>query len=255
MSYMKSLVIIPAYNEIKTVKNVVKVCKKYASDILIIDDGSTDGTYETIKDLKIKILRNKINRGKGYSIRKGFDYAIKKKYDVVITTDADGEIPLSEIPKLINKLTKDVDIVIGKRDIYRSFLRKNLNKFALFWINFTTGYRLHDPYSGLRAFKVLALKKMKLCSDRFEIEPEMILEASKNNLNMKEVVIGCGKLSPSKLNLHDQIYINNFFDKWVLKNITHLNLNVHKKIFLFISCHIGRIIGKILEQFIKGYSN
>jgi len=251
MIKMKSLVIIPAYTEEKTIRTVINECKKLKSYVLVIDDGSIDGTYEIIKKLNIGIIKNKKNKGKGYSLRKGFDYAIRNNYDIVITMDADGEIIPSEIPKLVNNLKKDVDIVVGRRKVYRSVIRKLLNQFVLFWINYATGYKLNDPYSGLRTFKVSALKKMNLCSDRFEIEPEIILEASKNKFRLEEVEIECGKFSHSKLNFYDHILINNFFDKWVLNNINYLDISSYKKIFLLLSCNFGYMVGRIFEKLIK----
>lgn len=240
----KTLLIIPAYNESKSIKEVVASAKRYIKNILVIDDGSTDNTIERIKDTLL--IKNKKNRGKGYSLRKGFNYAIKHNYDFVVTMDADGEHSPKDIPYLLKKIKKS-DMVVGERDRFRSANRRLLNYWA------TLGVRLilptiKDTQCGFRAIKTNLLKKMNLTSDNFEIELEMLLETLKNKAKITTLKIAYHPTKTSKMRFNDYIKINNLYDRWIIKNHRFLNINKFKKIVLITSVHLGLAIGNLLEK-------
>jgi len=244
----KTLVIIPAYNEEKNIEEIIKKCKHYCSNILVVDDGSTDNTAKIVKENKVSLLKNKKNNGKGFSIRRGISFAIKKKFDKIVFIDADGEREPSDILKLLRNLTPEKDFVIGIRNKYRSKQRKLLNKFVVFWLNLATNYNIKDVCSGFFAFKVNSIKELDLISNGFEIETEIILESFKHGLEIVPQKIKSNKFSESKLKKKDYLIINIFFDKWIIKNIFNLKLSKIKKIFLFISSIIGLLIGKSLQK-------
>ena len=123
---MKTICIIPVYNENQTVlKDLVIETKKHVDKVLVVDDGSKS----IITDIGCKILRNKQNYGKGYSLRKGFGYAIKNNFDIVITLDGDGEHNPKNIPMFINSVIEEKGLIIGERNRFRSFSRLIINKF------------------------------------------------------------------------------------------------------------------------------
>lgn len=240
----KTLLIIPAYNESKSIKEVVASAKRYIKNILVIDDGSTDNTIERIKS--ILLIKNKKNKGKGYSLRKGFNYAIKHNYDFVVTMDADGEHNPKDIPYLLKKIKKS-DMVVGERDRFRSANRRLLNYWA------TLGVRsilptIRDTQCGFRAIKTKLLKKMNLTSNNFEIELEMLLEALKNRAKITTLKIAYHPTKTSKMRFKDYIKINNLFDRWVIKNNKFLKMDKFKKIGLIISAYCGLAIGSIFEK-------
>ena len=240
----KALLIIPTYNEEKSIKEVLIAAKKYIKDILVINDCSTDNTVKEIK--KVILIKNKENKGKGYSLRKGFIYAINHNYDVIITMDADGEHNPKDIPLLLEKIKK-TDIVVGERNIFRSKKRRLLNYWTNLWVRLMLPY-LKDTQCGFRAIKLDLLKKMNLTSNNFEIELEMLLEALKNKAKIAKFNITYSPVRTSKMGFRDYIKINNLFDRWIIKNHKFLNINKFKKISLIISAYCGLTIGSIFER-------
>lgn len=134
----KTLVIIPAYNEEKRVLSVVTECRKYTNkeiDIIVINDGSEDGTLKVCEENGLDVISIPFNMGVGNTLKTGFKYAIENRYKYVITLDADGQHNPSDIPKFLDELKSDeYDIIIGSR-----FL--NENKYDGSWIR-TFGIKL-----------------------------------------------------------------------------------------------------------------
>ena len=151
----KLLIIIPAYQEEQNILKTIKKLKKVA-DILVVDDGSTDKTFENAKKSGAKIIRNFSNKGYGFSIKKGLLFGLNKKYEYFITTDADGQHKLNSIIKMTKKISKYDDIICGKRDLYNRFSEKIFCKiFKIIW-------KISDPLCGLKAYKKKILIKINL---------------------------------------------------------------------------------------------
>ncbi|MBI4170644.1 MAG: glycosyltransferase family 2 protein, partial [Candidatus Aenigmarchaeota archaeon] len=112
---MKVAIVMPAYNEEKTIGSAVKGCKRYGT-VIVINDASKDKTAEVAKNAGATVITHKINRGLGGALRTGFDAALKTGADVIITIDADGQHLPEEIPKFINKIKEGYDFVLGARD-------------------------------------------------------------------------------------------------------------------------------------------
>lgn len=145
-------IIIPTFNEEKTIGPLIKKLKKYGK-IILIDDFSTDNTFSISNKFKIKILRNKKKMNYDKSLNKGFEYAKKKLFQYAMTIDADGEHNPREVSKFIKFLDKNNDLVLGKRNIFgrpaelfASFLSKKFLKIS-------------DPFCGLKAYKLSWIKK------------------------------------------------------------------------------------------------
>ncbi len=120
----KILIVIPAFNEGDTVAKVISGCRKHMpenADLIVINDGSTDRTYEVCQEEGIDVINTPFNQGIGNALQTGFRYAIEKNYDFLINLDADGQHNPADLPKFIEKLREGkFDIVIGSR-----FLKKN----------------------------------------------------------------------------------------------------------------------------------
>lgn len=112
---MKIGVLICAYNEEKHIRKVVDNCLKQIKDVIVVEDGSKDNTLTELKKTKAKILRQKINKGKGEALRKGFNYGLRKKYDYLILLDGDGQHDPKEIPKFLEAIKGNPDLIIGCR--------------------------------------------------------------------------------------------------------------------------------------------
>jgi len=188
----KTLAIIPAYNEEKTIGNVVKIAKKYVDEVVVINDGSKDKTEEIAKKAGAKIITHKTNKGLGKSLRDGFRYALNKDFDIIITLDADGQHNPKEIPKFIKAINEGYEFVLGERDLSKYPLIKKIGNFFLnFMTNIITGTTLRDTESGFRAYSKDALKKIfpYLKANRYEIASEIIFAVGYYDIKYKNVKI------------------------------------------------------------------
>jgi glycosyltransferase involved in cell wall biosynthesis len=194
-------VVIPAYNEEKTIGDVVSNAISTMDsvglpyEIIVVDDGSTDSTKMIASKYKAIILSNGRNRGKGYALRKGFLHA---QGDIIVTMDADGAHKAKEIPDLISPLFNGVDIAAGSRFLgHGKDSIKKLHRFGNFMFNFTitvmTGKRVTDSQSGFRAFKRHVLESFNLESLGYSIETEITVKSLKNGFVFREKPITCEK--------------------------------------------------------------
>src|SRR3989344_2072584 len=151
---MKLIVIIPAYNEEKTIKEVIKGLKeKGYNDIIVVDDGSPDKTFELASKEKVKVYRHIINRGLGGALNTGITAALRENADFIVTFDADGQHDVDDIEKLVKALEEGYDVAIGNRiNKEMPFLRSLGNRGLDFvtWMLF--GIKVKDSQSGLRMF-------------------------------------------------------------------------------------------------------
>jgi glycosyltransferase involved in cell wall biosynthesis len=194
-------VVIPAYNEEKTIGNVIEETIQIMDslglpyEIIVVDDGSTDRTREVASRYKATVLSNGRNRGKGYALRKGFQHT---QGDIVVTIDADGSHKPKEIPDLINPLFNGADIVAGSRFLgdgrnHTCKLHMLGNHLINTAIMVLTRKLITDSQTGLRAFKREFLQKIHLESYGYEIETEITVKSLKNGFKLKEVPISCEK--------------------------------------------------------------
>ena len=190
---MKTILIIPAFNEEKAIGDIIEKSFQYVDDILVVDDGSKDNTYEIVKNTDALIIRHETNLGKGVALRDAFNYI--KNYDIVVTIDGDGQHDPSEIPKLIKPIKEaKADLVNGSRYLdgfdddtpaYRRVGQRVLDIAT----NITSGTSVTDSQSGFRAFKGDTIKYYRFRDTGFGIESEMLADASENNLKIIEVPI------------------------------------------------------------------
>jgi glycosyltransferase involved in cell wall biosynthesis len=196
---MKVSIIIPCYNEAKTIKEIISRVlnyKDFNKEIIVIDDNSTDGTLEILnkeynKKLIDNLLVNSKNLGKGYSVRRGIEVA---KGDVIIIQDADLEYDPSDYPRLINPIVKNyADVVYGSRFIGSDQKRvlHYWHSLANYWLttlsNIFTDLNLTDMEVGYKAFRSSVIKDIQLKENRFGFEPEITAKISKKKIKIFEV--------------------------------------------------------------------
>ena len=178
---MKILTIVPCYNAERFIEDTIADIKKYQKNVLVIDDGSTDNSYNVMKKVKgIKVLRHKHNKGKGAALKTGFRYAIKNRFDAVITIDADGQHKASDIPKFVDKIHK-FDIVVGSRmhNVRNMPLRRIIaNGISSFIVSLKCRQKVPDSQSGYRLIKTDVIKDVKLEQDGYQMETELLLKAA-----------------------------------------------------------------------------
>ena len=193
---MKLSVVIPAYNEINTILEVIKRVEStpFNKEIIIVDDGSTDGTREVIEKINkdnVKVILNKRNRGKGHALRRGLKEITG---DIVIIQDADLEYYLDEYPFLINKIINEkADVVYGSRfsGARRIFFFHHYlgNKLLNFIASLLFNYNVTDLMTCYKAFRARVIKELDLKADGFGIEAEITAKVFKKNLRVYEVPI------------------------------------------------------------------
>lgn len=195
---MKVLVIVPAFNESQVISKVIQSIPKKLKgisklEVVLIDDGSKDRTISEAKKTGITIASHIINRGLGATIRTGFEIARQKGADIMVTFDGDGQHNPKDIQKLINPIIdKKADFIVGSR-----FIRNQqvpLDRFIINWIaNFITfalyGVLSSDSQSGLRAFSKKAINKIDVKADKMDFSSELLLEAKRSNLVIREIPI------------------------------------------------------------------
>jgi len=187
------LACIPAYNEEKTIVEVVKKSSKYA-DVVVCDDGSTDNTAKLAKEAGAKIISHKKNRGYGAAIASLFEYAREKNADIMVTIDGDGQHDPDQIPILINTITQhNVDVVIGSRFLDRQTktpeYRKRGIKIITSASNYGTGFNVSDAQSGFRAYSKSAIDSIHPTEDGMSVSTEILLKISNKGLSLAEVPI------------------------------------------------------------------
>ena len=183
-------VIIPAYDEEKRIKEVIRGTKKYIKNIIVVDDGSKDKTYDVAKKEGIVVLKHIINLGKGAALKTGCEFALDKGAEFFIVMDADSQHEPKEIPKFLNEL-KNVPIVLGFRRLSKDMpiilkLGNNvINKIT----KLLYGIILHDTQCGYRAFSSDAYRKIKWKASDYSMESEIIANIGKKRLKYKEIPI------------------------------------------------------------------
>jgi glycosyltransferase involved in cell wall biosynthesis len=182
-------VVIPAYNEAPTVHDVAARAQQYCRNVIVVDDGSTDGTPAILADLKITLLRNEENLGKAGSLWRGFQYAIAQGAVGVVTLDADGQHAPEETPLFVAASLGNPDaLVIGarRRDQRKtSFWRYAANRIADFWVGWAAGVHLQDSQSGFRLYPASLLRTIVVKTDKsrsFVFESEILIEASRRGV-------------------------------------------------------------------------
>lgn len=190
---MKTCVIIPSHNEAAMIGRLVKQVMGEALAVLVVDDGSTDNTFQAAKNNGAVTLKNQLNEGKGASLITGFNYALKQGFDAVVTMDGDGQHLPEDIPLFIASAERSKSgIFVGNRMLNvgnMPLLRRATNKFMSWLISALAGQDIPDSQCGFRLIKREVLEKLSLKSARFEIESEMLIKAARLGFKIESVPI------------------------------------------------------------------
>lgn len=190
-------IVIPTYNNSKTLTRVLDGVLTFTNDIIVVNDGSTDITSAILQNYSDRITIKHIeqNGGKGLALRTGFQMAATAGYDFAITIDSDGQHFPSDIPVFINELenseTKNV-LYIGSRNMEQEGVPAKSsfgNKFSNFWFWFETGIKLEDTQSGYRLYPLHIIKNFHFFTTKFEFEIEVIVKAAWKGVEVKNVPV------------------------------------------------------------------
>ena len=186
-------VIVPTYNNHKTLKKVLDSILRYTSNIIIINDGSTDNTSEILKSYsQLTQIHHPENLGKGRALRNGFRKATYMNFEYAITIDSDGQHFAADIPDFISEIQNEPNsLLIGSRNMTQENVPKKSsfgNKFSNFWFKFETGIKLDDTQSGFRLYPLQLLPK-QYYTNKFEFEIEVIVRSAWKGIPVKNIPI------------------------------------------------------------------
>lgn len=177
-------VLIPTYNNIDTISQVIADVLEYCDDVYVINDGSTDNTLAEIEkhSEKIKLISYQENKGKGNALILGFRQAYKDGFKYAITIDSDGQHYASDLPNFSKELEKEKNaVIIGSRQLNEKDISSGssfANKFSNFWFKVETGITMQDTQSGYRLYPLEPISKMKFFTKKYEFEIEIIVRLS-----------------------------------------------------------------------------
>lgn len=190
---MNIFIVIPTYNEAKTIGSIVKNLVARNFRIIVVDDGSKDKTIIEANKYGAELIIHRHNIGKGRSIREGLEYALKNNCDIAITMDGDGQHSLNDIDRFIEEYKHSGgDIVLGNRlhdPKKMPFIRWCTNVAMSFMLSFIMAERVDDSQCGYRLISKNAIEKMSLGTDKYEIESEILFEAKRHGLKISSVNI------------------------------------------------------------------
>ena len=200
------LLAIPVYNEAKYIDNVLSEVAKYAKEVLVIDDGSTDETPMLLARHPVEVIRHNENRGYGRSMQDMFRWARIDGFDWLITMDCDEQHEPSSIPHFISRIEADEsDIISGSRYLKSLPLddapppdRREINKLLTKEINTQLGTQLTDSFCGFKAYRVSALKDLSFDIDGYEFPIQFWVQACAHDLIVEEIPVRLIYNDPSR---------------------------------------------------------
>jgi len=190
----KRVIVIPAYNEEKTIAEAVRGALQAADRVLVVDDGSSDRTSEIASAAGATVVRHAVNRGLGGALGTGIEGALRLGADLIATMDADGQHRPEDAKRAMDRVAEgDVDFVIGSRMLEKKGNMPARRRFAQFLGNALT-YALFrkwvsDSQSGLRAMSRHAAERIRIRSSRMEVSSEFVKEVVDKRLRLAEIPI------------------------------------------------------------------
>jgi len=188
-------VVIPTYNNERTVGAVIQGVLQECPDVFVINDGSTDRTKEILASFgnRIRVIEFEKNRGKGAALREGLKQSADSGFRYAITIDSDGQHLPTDIPIFLNALTEQPDsLLLGARNLKLEGAPAKSsfgNKFSNFWIWVMTGLRLPDSQTGFRCYPLIPMRRMRFFTRKFEFEVEVIVRSAWRGIPVKSVSV------------------------------------------------------------------
>jgi glycosyltransferase involved in cell wall biosynthesis len=193
---LRSLTALPVFNEVRYVDDVLDKVTRYSSEVLVVDDGSTDGTTELLDARNdIMLVRHNRNRGYGAALHTAFQFAQQQDYDVLVTIDCDGQHEPQRIPEFVRHCDRS-DIVSGSRYL-REFAgdspppeaRWQINREITQQLNELLGLSLTDAFCGFKAYRVEALGQLSLSEPGYAMPLELWVQAAAAGLEIIELPV------------------------------------------------------------------
>ena len=186
-------VVIPAFNAVLTIRQVVVESMQSGLPVLVVNDGSVDSTVAGIEGLPITLLSHETNRGKGAALRSGFAWALERGFEGIVTLDSDGQHDPTAIPRLLSAAREGgFDIVLASRVSQfaeMAGLRSIWNRFGAWCMKKRTGFDINDSQSGFRYYSGRMLTDVKLDSSGYELEMEILMKAWRGGFRIGSIAV------------------------------------------------------------------
>ena len=187
-------VVVPAYNEAPAIGAVLHELRAVYSNVVVVDDGSTDGTAEVARIAAKYVLRHPINCGQGAALQTGIDFALLQGAEFIVTFDADGQHRVEDVVALLSPiLSGECDIALGSRFLGTCVgippLRRRMLRLGVLFTRLVNGVNLTDAHNGLRAFSRRAAQRINLRLDRMAHATELIDQIRLSGLPLKEIPV------------------------------------------------------------------
>ena len=183
METLRICVVVPTYNNEKTLSDVLDEILRYTSSVIVVNDGSTDKTGEILERFagRVEVVAYSPNRGKGYALKNGFDRAEALGYQGAITIDSDGQHLVAELVRFVDYAALYPDaLLLGQRTTTGDMPAKSsfANQFSNFWFAVQTANRLRDTQNGFRLYPLSAMKGLRPLTSRYEAELEVLVRSA-----------------------------------------------------------------------------
>jgi glycosyltransferase involved in cell wall biosynthesis len=194
----RSLTAIPVYNEAAHLGPVLDEARRYSAEVLVVDDGSTDGTSSLLTARRdVHIVHHRRNRGYGAALQSAFDFALRGAYDILVTIDCDGQHQPRRIPDFVQAvIDHDADVVSGSRyltkfpgDSRAPEARRRINEQITREVNDLLGLHLTDAFCGFKAYRVPVLGKIELSEAGYAMPLEFWVRAAQLGLKIVEIPV------------------------------------------------------------------
>lgn len=186
-------ILIPLYNHGRSVRAVVEGVLVQHPEVMVVDDGSTDGGADLLQGLPVRVLRHPANRGKGAAITTAIRDAAERGVTHLVTLDADGQHDPADLPKFLAAIAADPEaIIVGCRDMSDTGVPASSRfgrSFSNFWLRLQTGHTLGDTQSGFRAYPVAILERLPLRQTGYAFEVEVLVRAAWAGVLLAEVPV------------------------------------------------------------------
>lgn len=191
---LNCVVLIPTYNNAGTLLQVIDDVRRYANDIMVVNDGSTDNTADLLATQSdLRVIAYERNRGKGYALKRGLREAARIGYAYAITIDSDGQHYANDIAVFVEAAERSANtLFVGARNLQAENMPSQntfANKFSNFWFWAETGTHLTDTQSGFRLYPLAEITKMHFITSRYEFEVEVLVRAAWKGLKVENVPI------------------------------------------------------------------
>jgi glycosyltransferase involved in cell wall biosynthesis len=191
---MNWCVVIPTYNNEKSLEKVLQDVLGITDDVIVVNDGSTDSTPLILEKFRnIRVVSYTRNQGKGYALKKGFELATKEGYQYAITIDSDGQHYAKDIASFIEKINDQPDaLIVGSRQLPKDRMRQGssfANRFSNFWFRFIAGITLPDTQSGFRLYPLLKIADTHFYTTRYEFELEVLVRSAWRGIPVTSIPI------------------------------------------------------------------